>query len=291
MPQIIVNGLLIGGVYAMIAVGMTIIFGVMKIVNFAQGEFLMIGMYATLVFYPLLGGKATPYPLIPLVILVMIIIGYAVFHSTIKFVIGKGDTNYIVLTLGISYFLQNIVQMIFGSNFYSLQVSDELKYGVYEFRGVVFSMPRLIAFFVAVIVVGIINYFLTRTDLGRAMRATSENNTIATILGIDVKRIYALAFILGVLFAGLSGLLLTPMFSIYPRAGVLFSSITMTIIVLGGLGNVKGAMVGGLLIGLVESFVSVYVNLEMAPVAIAATLLLVLMIKPTGIFGKGARTA
>lgn len=291
MAQVIINGLLIGGVYSMVAVGLTIIFGVMKIINFAQGEFLMIGMYLTYFMYPMLGKNATPYLLIIPVALIMFLFAAVVFKLSISHVIGKGDSNYIVLTLGLSYLFQNLAQFIFGASFLTLPISDSLRYGAIRLGSLVLMLPRVYAFVAATIAVILMNFFLSRTDVGRAMRATAENRTISTSLGINTEVIFTLAFCIGIVFAGLSGLLLTPMFTVQPRAGVLFSTIGMTVIVLGGLGNIKGAMVGGLLIGLVESFASVYINLEMAPVAIDTTLLLVLMLKPYGLFGKGARKA
>lgn len=289
MAQVIINGLLIGGVYSMVAVGLTMIFGVMKIINFAQGEALMIGMYLTLFIYIIFGPMPTPYPLIVPVALLMYLVGVALFRTTISKVVGKGDSNFIVLTFGLSYMLQNFIQLVFGSEFHALPISDGLRYGKLQIGPLFLATPRIIAFVAAAICVAIMTYFLSSTDTGRAMRATSEDKTVAASLGVKTKHIYTMAFGLGTVFAGISGLLLTPMFNVQPRAGVLFSGIAMTIIVLGGLGNIKGALIGGLIIGLVESFASVYINLEMAPVAIDTTLLLVLMFRPYGLFGRGAR--
>ncbi|MGI6161435.1 MAG: branched-chain amino acid ABC transporter permease [Christensenellales bacterium] len=291
MAQVIVNGLLIGGVYSMVAVGLTVIFGVMKIINFAQGEFLMLGMYLTFFLYPLFGLETNPYPLIIPVALGMFAIGTVIFKTTISKVVGKGDSNYIVLTLGLSYLIQNLVQFVFGAEFHALSISNSLKFGTVSVAGLILPLPRIIAFGAAAIAVVLMTYFLNKTDMGRAMRSTSEDRTIAALLGVNTDVIYTLAFGMGTVFAGLSGLLLTPMFNIQPRAGVLFSTIGMTVVVLGGLGNIKGAMIGGLIIGLVESFASVYINLEMAPVAIDLTLLLVLMLRPYGLFGGGVRKA
>ncbi|MDL2324710.1 branched-chain amino acid ABC transporter permease [Ruminococcaceae bacterium OttesenSCG-928-A16] len=291
MVQVILNGLMIGGVYSLIAVGLTMVHGVMKIVNFAQGDFLMVGMYATLLLYGLLTPGAAPYVLILPVAVIMFLFGLMVFRTTIYKVIGKGDSNYILLTLGLSYLLQNIAQLIFGPDYRSLAVSNDLKFASISLADNFISVPRLVAFGAALILVILMSFFLNKTDIGRAMRATAEDRTIATGLGVNTKVIYILAFGLGTVFAGISGLLLTPIFFVYPLAGAPFSSIAMTVIVLGGLGNIKGAMVGGIIIGLVESFVSGYVNLEMAKVAIDLVLLLVLMFKPFGLFGKGARKA
>jgi branched-chain amino acid transport system permease protein len=282
---------MIGGVYSLIAVGLTMIHGVMKIINFAQGDFLMVGMYATVMLYSFLQPGTAPYILILPVAVLMFMFGMVIFKTTITRVIGKGDSNYILLTLGLSYLLQNGAQLIFGPSYISLPVSNELKFATIQLGENYISIPRLIAFAAALTLVVIMNFFLTKTDMGRAMRSTAENNTIATGLGVNVKKVYIIAFGLGTVFAGISGLLLTPIFFIYPLAGAPFSSIAMTVCVLGALGNIKGAMVGGLLIGLVESFVSGYVNLEMAKVAIDLTLLMVLMFKPYGLFGGGARKA
>lgn len=289
--QVIINGLMIGGVYSLIAVGLTMIHGVMKIINFAQGDFLMVGMYATMLLYGFLTPGSAPYILIFPVAVVMFLFGMIIFKTTITKVIGKGDSNYILLTLGLSYLLQNGAQLIFGPNYVSLPVSNELKFSTIALGDTYISIPRLIAFLSALVLVILMNFFLNYTDMGRAMRATAENNQIAVGLGVNIRKIYVIAFGLGTVFAGISGLLLTPLFFIYPLAGSPFSTIAMTTCVLGTLGNIKGAMVGGLIIGLVESFASSYINLEMAKVAIDLTLLVVLMFKPYGLFGGGARKA
>jgi branched-chain amino acid transport system permease protein len=291
MAQVMINGILIGALYAMVAVGLTVVFGVMRIINFAQGELLMIGMYVTLALFNLFGMKSTPYPLLILVAVIMFVFGAVIFRGVINRVVGKGDSNYIILTLGLSYLIQNLIQFFVGAEFHMLNVSQALKQGTIKVGGLIFSLPRLIAFGCAIICVILITFFLEKTDMGRAMRATSENRVIATILGVNTKSIYTIAFGIGTVFAGISGLLMSPMFMVHPRAGVLLSTIGMTVIVLGGLGNIKGAMIGGLLIGLVESFASVYLSLELSPIAIDFTLLLVLMLRPQGLFGKGVRSA
>ena len=294
MIQAIINGLLIGGVYSLIAVGLTMIHGVMKIVNFAQGEFLAIGMYISYVLYQLLPEGTLPYWLLLPVAVIMFFIGSIFFKASISRVIGKESTSYILLTVGLSYLLSNGLQLIFGPNYYSLQISDELKYGTIEslskFNLYVMD-SRLIAFAFALVFVFVVNWFLNKTDIGCAMRATAENQTVAASLGINTKLCFICAFSLGTMFAGISGLLITPMFMAYPKIGTTFSTIAMSSMVLGGLGNIRGAMIGGLIIGVVESLTSIYVSSELAPVAINAVLMLVLIFRPYGIFGKGERKA
>ena len=293
MLQTVINGLLIGGVYALIAVGLSMIHGVMKIVNFAQGDLLTVGMYFSFVFYTALPRGSLPYWLLIPVAILMFIFGVVLFRTAIIRVIGKGDSNYILLTLGLSYLIQNLLQLIFGPNFRSLDISNELKYGATTFfdEAMILSSPRLIAFIGALIFVTLVTYFLSKTDLGRAMRATAENTTVARTLGINVKLVFTIAFSLGTVFAGIAGLLMTPMFLISPQAGTTFSTIAMCSMVMGGLGNLKGAMIGGIILGLVESVSSNYLTIDIAPVVINTVLMLVLIFRPYGIFGQGGARA
>ena len=294
MIQSIINGLLIGGVYALIAVGLTMIHGVMKIVNFAQGDFLAIGMYVSYVLYQLLPEGALPYWLLLPVAVIMFFVGTIIFQSSVKHVIGKESTSYILLTIGLSYLISNGMQLIFGPNYYSLPVSDDLKYGTLNSLAsldVYVMKSRLIAFGFALVFVIFVHWFLNKTDIGCAMRATAENQTVAASLGVNTKLCFVLAFALGTMFAGISGLLITPMFMAYPKIGTTFSTIAMSSMVLGGLGNIKGAMIGGIIIGLVESITSIYVSTELAPIMINLVLMLVLIFRPYGLFGKGARKA
>ncbi len=293
MLQTLVNGLLIGGVYALIAVGLSMIHGVMKIVNFAQGDFLTIGMYSSFLLYTVMPKGSLPYWLLIPVAIIMFLFGILIFRTSINRVIGKGDSNYILLTLGLSYLIQNVLQLIFGPNFRSLDISRELKYSSLSLFNdeILLSAPRLVAFFGALLFVTLVTYFLSKTDMGRAMRATSENTTVAQTLGINVNRTFTLAFCLGTVFAGVAGLLMTPMFLISPQVGTTFSTIAMCAMVLGGLGNLKGAMIGGVILGLVESLSSNYLTMDIAPVIINTVLMLVLIFRPYGIFGKGARKA
>ena len=289
--QVIVNGLLMGGVFALIAVGLTMIHGVMKVVNFAQGDFLVVGMFLTYVFYSFLPESSLPYWLILPVASGMFLFGCIVFQISIKKVIGQGDSNYILLTIGISFMIQNLLQLIFGANFRSLPVSETLRMGSWDFLGTLLPVSRTIAFFCAMVFVIFVNWFLTKTDIGRAMRATSENKVVAESLGIRGGMVYTIAFGIGTMFAGISGLLLSPVQLTFPAAGEPFGLVAMSAMVLGGLGNIKGAFLGGLIIGLVESFTSSYVNTAFAPVVVNFVLILVLIFKPYGILGFKRRSS
>jgi branched-chain amino acid transport system permease protein len=289
--QVIVNGILMGGVFALVAVGLTMIHGVMKVVNFAQGDFLVVGLFLTYLFYTFMPEQSLPYWLILPVASGMYLFGCIIFQSTIRKVLGQGDSNYILLTIGISFMIQNLLQLVFGANFRSLPVSEELRMGSWDFLGILFPQSRTIAFFAVIVFVLFVNWFLTKTDVGRAMRATSENRVVAESLGIRGDMVYTMAFAIGTMFAGLSGMLLSPVQLIFPSAGLPFSLVAMSAMVLGGLGNIKGAFIGGLIIGLVESFTASYVNIAMAPIMVNFVLILVLIFKPYGILGKKRRTS
>lgn len=291
MFQVIINGLLIGGVYALVAVGITMIHGVMKIVNFAQGDFLAMGLYFTYAMYSLMPQGSLPYWLLVPVGAAMYLAGCIFFSTTIRKVIGKGDSNYILLTIGLSYIIQNLIQLIFGPDFKSVAVSDQLRNGALALGSVSLSTARVIAFVAAAAFAVFVNWFLGSTDIGRAMRATSENQVIAESLGIKTSLVFITAFALGTVFAGISGLLISPIFLLSPKVGSQFSIIAMSAMVLGGLGNIKGALVGGLIIGLVESLTSSYAGVLLAQVAINAVLMLVLIFRPYGLFGKKGRAS
>ncbi|WRS27536.1 branched-chain amino acid ABC transporter permease [Oscillospiraceae bacterium MB08-C2-2] len=291
MLQVIINGLLIGGVYSLVAVGITMIHGVMKIVNFAQGDFLAMGLYFTYVMYSFLPPGSVPYWLLVPVGAAMYLAGCIFFSTTIKKVIGKGDSNYILLTIGLSYIIQNLIQLIFGPDYKSIAVSDQLRNGAVSLGSVSLSKARIIAFIAAAAFAVFVNWFLSSTDIGRAMRATSENRVIAESLGIRTNTVFITAFAMGTVFAGISGLLISPIFLLSPKVGTQFSTIAMSAMVLGGLGNIKGALIGGLIIGLVESMTSSYVGVLLAQAAINIVLMLVLVFRPYGLFGKKGRAS
>jgi branched-chain amino acid transport system permease protein len=209
----------------------------------------------------------------------------------IKPVVGKDASNYIVLTFGLSYLLQNLVQFFLGANFKSLPIDRALKIGVFQIGELVLLKPRVIAFGIVLVFVVLVFIFLNKTNTGRAMRATAESIEISETLGINTKKSFMAAFAIGTMFAGVAGMLLTPIYYVYPRVGVLFSMTATSCLVLGGLGNITGALVGGLLIGLVEAFTTTYIDGNLAPVSINLVLILVLVFKPTGLFGRRMRSA
>lgn len=286
--QVTVNGLMMGGVYVLVALGLSMIHGVMKIVNFAQADFLMIGMFITLISMPLV-NNTVPYYLIPLVVIVVFIMSFLIYKFAIAHVIGKGSHNYILLTIGLSYLLQYSAQMIFGPTPYPFPVADSLKYGAINMGGINVQTYRFVAFCITIVLVILLTLFLNKTYMGRAMRATSESLLVAKTLGINTSQIYITAFGLATVLAGIAGLLIAPGMIVFPQVGINFSTMATAAMIMGGLGSIPGAMVGGLIIGLVDSFAQTFISAELAPVVINLLLIFVLMVKPYGFFGKGAQ--
>lgn len=284
IAQSTLNGLMIGGVYALVAVGLTLIFGIMGIVNFAQGEFLMLGMYATWLIWRAvhINGYALLFVTAPL----MFGFGYLVFRGLISRVVGKGDVMYILLTIGLSIFAQNMMLLIFTSDYQV--INDPIKAAALHLGPLTLPVARVLSFVVAVLLVAVLNWIINRTDLGRAMRACAENREVATLLGIDTRATYAIAFGIGSLLAGAAGALLSPVYYIYPGIGGLFGTTAFVVVVLGGMGSVVGALVGGLIIGVVEALTGTFVALDLQSLGTFFIFLFVLFFRPNGILGKGA---
>lgn len=285
--QSIINGILMGGVYALIGVGITIIFGVMKMVNFAAGSYLVWGMYFTYLFHLITGWNC--YLLIPFVVIAMAIFGYITFQLSIRRVLDIGGTSFILITVGLSYFLQNLAEMVFGTTPKTVPSAintTSIMLGRYSI-----GLPRFIAFCAMLVLVLLVNALLTKTNLGRAMRATSEKPEVAKMIGINTDRTYTIAFIIGVVFAGLAGLFLTPLYYVTPTVGSIFRTSALMVCVMGGLGNIKGALVAGIIVGIVESLVGTVISADLGMVAVSILFLVTLYVKPQGILGKGERKA
>jgi branched-chain amino acid transport system permease protein len=281
--QAIVNGLMMGGVYALIAVGLTLIFGVMNVVNFAHGEFVMLGMVITYLLHHFLGMD--PGVSILLVIPVMLGVGALIQKGLISRVIGQPDEAQILLTLGLSVLLINIALLFLGPDYRSVKTGYKLS--VWAVGPVLFSVPRLLAFVVAMAFSGILWLFLTRTDLGKGLRAVAEKPEVAILMGINPKRMHALAFGIGISLAAGAGSILTPFFYTFPSVGGMFVLIAFVVVVLGGMGNIPGAILGALAIGVTESLTSQFLALDLAMLGVFIIFVLVLVFKPSGILGKG----
>lgn len=285
--QTLINGIMAGGVYALLAVGVTIIFGVMRIVNFAAGSFLVVGMYMTWLGYSLTGFSN--YILIPFTLISIAVIAYIIFKLTMAPIINKERNSAIIITVGLSFLLQNLVILIFGS--VSLTVPSEIKTNSLAIGTFAISYPRLIAFVVSLLLVVLVSTLLNKTSIGRAMRSTSESIEISEMLGINTRRIFEIAWVLGICLTGLAGLLITPLYYVESAVGILFRTTPMIAVVLGGMGNIKGAFISGIFLGIIEAIVSTYISANMGPAGIFVVFIVALYFFPNGLFGKGERVA
>ena len=223
------------------------------------------------------------------VAITMAIIAYVSFKLTLANVLGKSSTAYILMTVGLSFILQNLAQLIFGANYKTVPAAvNNISIPLGPFN---LALPRLIAFVVALLLIFLISELIGKTNLGRAMRATSEKTNVSEMLGIDTKRTFTIAFIIGIVLAGIAGLLLTPMYDIKPTTGATFKSTALMIVVLGGIGSIRGAFICGMFVGLVEQLISTFISADLGPAAVFIFFLLVVYKKPQGLFGRKERTA
>ena len=281
--QAIVNGLLTGGVYALVAVGLTLIFGVMNVVNFAHGEFVMLGMVITYLIHSLFGMD--PNVSILLVIPVMFGVGAFIQKTLITRVVGQSDEAQILLTLALSVLLTNLVLLFLGPDYRSVKTAYKLS--VWAVGPLLFPVPRVIAFIVAMAFSALLWIFLTWTDLGKGLRAVAEKPEVAILMGINPRKMHWLAFGIGIALAAGAGSVITPFFYTFPSVGAMFVIIAFVVVVLGGMGNIPGAIIGALVIGVTESLSSQFLALDLAMLGVFIIFVFVLVFKPAGILGKG----
>jgi branched-chain amino acid transport system permease protein len=280
--QITLNGVLTGGVYSLIALGLTLIFGVMRVVNFAHGEMLVLGMYTA--YTILVWSGIDPFFSLPLGGCVLFIIGYLVQKTLINRIIGLSDAMQFVPMVGLALILQNLTRLIWGPD----QISPESKFSLSSFHigEIGFDVPRLLAFALAAIIAILIFLFLKYTDTGKSIRASGDNLLGASLVGIDVKRIYATCFGIGAACVGISGTLLVPLVPLSPHEGTHYTLLSFVIIILGGMGSLIGAIAGGLIIGITEALSTLVLPSSLKQVVSYSLMILILLIRPTGLFGK-----
>lgn len=280
--QASIDGLLMGGVYALAALGISLIFGVMRITNFAHGALITLGMYVTFELCILMG--ITPYAALPVVIAIMFAIGYLIQKFFLNPLMGVAGYNQLLLTQGLAIVIENLILVIFSANYKSVSVKGFDS--AIALGSITVNKPKLIAFIFVAVVSMAIYFLLEKTDLGKAIRATSVQPEGATLMGIEVPKINQVAFGLGIICAGVAGALLTPTQYIYPTSGNSYSLKCFVIAVFGGLGNIWGAILAGLIIGVVESFSALYLGGSWSELVVYLIFILTLIIKPTGLLGK-----
>jgi branched-chain amino acid transport system permease protein len=280
----LVWGVAIGCVYILLATGLNIIFGVMKLVNFAHGQLLMIGAFLTWTISVMAGINA--YVAILISMVAVALMGVGVERLTFRRVLGTDKLNEIFVSLGLIYIFENIAILLWGVN--SKQVVSPF-YGLsltFQDLGVSITYDRIIAVFVVIATLAAFGVLMKKTKIGLAMRATSQRNTTAMLMGINVEKVYMLTFAIGAALAAVAGGLYGIIFSFDYQVGAMPTIIAFAIIIMGGLGSIKGAIVGGLLYGITEQLATLFFGGIWGSAVAFALLIVVLVLRPNGIFGE-----
>jgi len=280
--QDLVNGILAGGIFAVVALGFSLVWGIMNIINLAHGAFVMMGAYIAYTLFST--WHIDPFVSIPIAFVVMFAFGYAVQRYIINFVVRAPILTTFLLTFGLSLLVVNIALLIYHGDIKGITTS----YSGSNFALGPVTVPwaKLWTLVAALVITAAMQMFLTRTKTGRAIRATSMDIGAAQLSGVKVAHLYAIVFGLGAGLAGAAGVLVSLSYSLQPSMGDPFIIKAFVVCVLGGLGSVEGALIGGLLYGILESFGSQYVGTGLQDAVALVVLLIVLIVRPTGIMGK-----
>ncbi len=280
--QALVSGLLIGGIYALIGIGLTLIFGVMRVINFAQGELVMLGMYLAWFFFTRFG--LDPFVSVVLCMPLLFLFGALLQRTLIDRVLDALPQNQILLTIGLGLVISNTVMLLFTSDYRIL--STTYSSSSFHLATVSLSTPLAVSFLVTAGLTALLYWFLLKTETGAAIRATSQDRDAAQLMGIDVRSTSRIAFGIGSALAGAAGALIAPTYYIYPQVGGVFTLKAFVVVVLGGMGSVVGATLGGLIIGTAESLAGAYLSSGVKDLVVYGLFLLVLLFKPAGLLGK-----
>ena len=280
--QACMNGLLTGALYALIGMGLALIFGVMRIVNFAHGAFLMAGLYATYILFDRF--KINPYIGFLPAGLFLFAFGFLVYRALIEPIRNRSDFMQILMTTGISLILVDSAQLAFGADYHQTNlalVNKTLRFGPFGLNA-----ASVLSFVIASVFILGLQQFVVRSRTGQALRAIAQNSEVAPLMGINVTRIQGISFAVGVAFAGIAGGLLLPALYLFPSVGDDYTLKAFVIVVLGGMGSIEGAAMGGLALGMAESLTSLYIGNQWALAVDFVLFLLMLSLKPSGLFGR-----
>lgn len=280
--QILVNGLVLGGLYACIAVGFSLVWGVLNVINILHGTFVVLGSYVAYFAYVHLGIH--PFFSIVIAGALLFVLGYALQAGLINRVIGAPVLTTLVLTFGLDLILNNATLVAFSADYRTVQLAHP--FGSMLVGDIVLPLDRIFAMLLAVALTLLLYMVLARSRIGRAIVAVRMDAEAAALMGVNVKRVFAITFGLGALMAGAAGSLLSLIFPISPLASTEFLSIAFVVCVLGGLGSIMGAMVGGLALGIIQSFGALFLGAQHGLTVSFVLLILLLIFKPTGLMGK-----
>jgi branched-chain amino acid transport system permease protein len=280
IAQLVVNGILTGGILALAAMGLTIIFGVMDVVNFAHGTYVMLAMYAGYLLWEYFGMN--PFVAVLFVGPLFFLFGIVSERLVINPIVDRSMYAQVFATVGLLWIFKNTALVIFGATAQTVNVH----YGGFLLAGVAIQTVRLIGFAVAIVVTALLYLFLYRTKTGLAIRATAQSRELAEPFGVNIDRIYMITFGIGIALAGIAGSVIIATQSVTPTTGTYYVLIAFVIVTLGGLGSVSGAFLGGLFIGIVDAFISYYLSPALAPPIYLTLFIAVLVMRATGPLGQ-----
>ncbi len=285
LAQAITKGLLTGMVYGLMALGLSVIFGVMRVVNFAHGELMVVGMYLAWMGFEYL--QVSPMLSLPVIAVLFFGAGYALQRGVISPFIGRPEHQQFLLLLAIAILLVNACLAIAGPD--SRGVQMEAQFDSYELGPLVFDAVRLHAALVAVAIAGLLWLFFTRTRIGKSIRAAADNHMGALVVGLDVKRLYAFTFGVGAACVGAAGALMITIIPVTPFLAAEYTLLAFVIVIVGGLGSMTGALLGGLLIGVSEAVAGLLLQPSLKSMVSFGILILVLLLRPQGLLGKNSQ--
>lgn len=281
LVQVLVSGLMMGFVYALVSIGLNLIYGVMEVVNFAHGAFLMIGMYTA--YWVNVSIGLDPVLAAPISALIVGGLGALTYLLIIKKVLNESPTAQIFCTFGLMVFLESTALYFFSPDFRS--VKDSMFSGTINFLGLNISEAKLVVSIGAILTTAVLFWLYNHTSIGRALRATAISHQAAKLMGIDTEKMFLLSWILGGATVGIAGALLASYYNIFPTVGMTFVLIAFTVVVLGGFGSIRGTLYAGLIIGLVENFAGI-VNPSLKYAVVYAIFILVIVFRPKGLLGR-----
>jgi len=280
--QTVISGLLMGFVYALVAAGLSLIFGLMEIVNFAHGEFMMLSMYGAFWLYALFG--LDPLESIPIVVALLFLLGVITHYGVIRPILGAPMIVQITATFGLAIFLRSLAQFLWTPDYRS--IADPWVSGRIDLLGVFLGLPQVVASAGCIVAFAALYFFVHRTEAGMALQATAQDRDAAALMGIRPHRMYALGWGLGSACVAVAGVLLTNFYYVFPDVGVIFALIAYVTVAMGGFGSLLGALVAGVLIGLIEALGGLLVDPAFKYVIVFVVYLGVVLVRPHGLFGK-----
>src|SRR4029079_216259 len=279
--QLVISGILIGGIYALMSIGLTLIFGVLRVVNFAHGEFLMLGMYAAWALSTMAG--LNPYTAALIVVPAMFLFGGLVHRIVISPALDKPHLVVVFATMGLSIFMQNVALMAMTADLWDVKPVFERSVTLGPFY---FKVELLLGFAITIVCTVALQWMIRFTYLGKAIRATVQDGEAAMLMGIPVPRIFLITFAGGSALVGLAAGVMMPLFSVFPTVGLNFVLIAFVIVVLGGMGSIEGALLGGICIGIVQSLSSYYIPRAFGQMFFSMLFLLLMISRPAGLLGR-----